>query len=628
LSATPGSIEDWASIDAMLASNASRFEGRPALLGEHGLQLSHRERHTQVTLTAQSMLAAGVRGADRIAIALPPGPDAAVAFLAAASCATAAPLNPGYSEREFDAQLRALPASLMMLCGDHAAAARSAAQALRIPVIEPRRQPPVDAAASGSADPAPRAAPGRAPDDVALVLHTSGTTSRPKKVPLSHANLCASARNIAATLELQPHDISLNTMPLFHIHGLACLLATLATGGSCVCPGAFDASRFPGWLQQWQPTWFSTVPTVLQALVDLAGEHALACRSLRFIRSSSAPLPPSLLAAVEQAFAVPVIEAYGMTEAAHQMASNPLPPQARRPGSVGMAGAPGIATGTRVAILDPAGTPLGCGIAGEVAVSGDNVMRGYEGTSSADAFCRGWFRTGDQGYLDQDGYLYITGRLKELINRGGEKIAPREIDEALLAHPAVRQAVAFAVPHASLGEDIAAAVVPQVGQQGESCSEVALRAFLFERLSAFKVPSRIILVDRLPVGPSGKILRIGMAERLADGLRVTYDAPASQGEQQVAAAIGEQLGLARVGRDDNFFALGGDSLRAAQVLMRLEHTLGIELPQALLFRLPTPALLGQRLDELLAARELDRLTAELAALPSQQQATLLDDLQQ
>jgi oxalate---CoA ligase len=613
----------------MLARNAARFGTLPAIMGEGGLQLSHRELHAQVTLIAQGLGAAGIRRGDRVGIALPPGPDAVVAFLAAASCATAAPLNPAYSAGEFDSQLRGLPARLMMLLRDDDSAARTTAQALGITVLElvPLRHRRGSGDWSGGAEPAERAqlaasaANPSAPDDVALVLHTSGTTSRPKKVPLSHVNLCASARNIAAALQLQPDDISLHTMPLFHIHGLACLLAALAAGGSCVCPGAFDAHRFPGWLDRWRPTWFSTVPTVLQALVDLAGRRAMSCPSLRFIRSSSAPLPPALLAAVETAFGVPVIESYGMTEAAHQMASNPLPPRARKPGSVG------IPVGTQLAILEQDGTAAGTGLTGEVAVMGDNVMRGYEDAPDARAFCGGWFRTGDQGYVDQDGYVFITGRLKELINRGGEKIAPREIDEALLAHPAVRQAVAFAVPHPSLGEDIAAAVVTQDVADAQPCSEAALRAFLFDRLSAHKVPSRIILVDSLPVGPSGKIQRIGLADRLAACLHVAYDAPASGCEQRVAATIGELLGLARVGRHDNFFALGGDSLRAAQVMMRLEHTLAVELPAALLFRLPTPALMGQQLEQLLAAREIDLLAAALANLPAHQRATLIDDAQ-
>jgi acyl carrier protein len=355
-----------------------------------------------------------------------------------------------------------------------------------------------------------------------------------------------------------------------------------------------------------------------QAILDSARGLSIPPSSLRFIRSSSAALPPSVMAGLETVFGVPVIESYGMTEAAHQMTSNPLPPRARKPGSVG------LAAGPRVAILDENGAPLESGCIGEVAIMGANVTRGYDNNpeANASAYCAGWFRTGDQGRLDEEGYLFITGRLKELINRGGEKIAPREIDEELLAHPAVRQAVAFSVSHPSLGEDIAAAVVLQ---PGASCGEAELRAFLLDRLPPFKVPSRIVSVDDIPKGPTGKIQRIGMAARLDQALSIAYEPPVSDMEKRVAATIGEVLSRERIGREDNFFALGGDSLRATQVLARLKQMLGLELPVPLLFRLPTPALLGARLDELVASRELDQLVAALAALPPEEQTRLLDE---
>jgi acyl-CoA synthetase (AMP-forming)/AMP-acid ligase II/acyl carrier protein len=419
-------------------------------------------------------------------------------------------------------------------------------------------------------------------------------------------------------MQLRADDISLSAMPLFHIHGLACLLAAIGAGGSCVCLRSFRADQFPRWLETWKPTWFSAVPTLLQALLDFARDLSIPSSSLRFIRSSSAPLPSPLMAGLEKVFGVPVIESYGMTEAAHQMASNPLPPRTRKAGSVG------LPAGPQIAILDEAGAALANGYIGEVAVMGPNVTPGYEDNPQANAssYCAGWFRTGDQGYFDQEGYLFIVGRLKELINRGGEKIAPREIDEALLAHPAIQQAVAFAVPHASLGEDIAAAVVLQADAL---CSEAGLREFLLDRLPAFKVPSRIILVDHLPKGPTGKIQRIAMADRLAPSLSLAYEAPVSDMERHVAETIGEVLGRELVGRQDNFFALGGDSLRATQVHIRLNQSLAVELPVSLLFRLPTPALLAARLEELIAAREIDLLAAALAVLPLQEQATLLDD---
>ena len=613
-------LKDWMSIATMLECNAARFGSRPAILGESGVRLSHQEMHAHVRATAQALNTLGIVRGDRLAIVLPPGPDLAVAFLAVAAGATAAPLNPAYFEKEFEFHLRDLSARALIVPQGSDSPARVAAAGLGVPVVElnPLEEGGGIFGLSGATPSVETALDFAGPDDVALVLHTSGTTSRPKKVPLSHANLCASARNIAATLQLQADDISLSVMPLFHIHGLACVLAALGAGGSCVCIRSFDANQFPGWLKTWEPTWFSAVPTMLQALLDFAGDFPFPASSLRFIRSSSAPLPPTMMAGLEKAFGVPVIESYGMTEAAHQMASNPLPPRARKSGSVG------IPAGPKVAILDEAGARLESSHIGEVAIMGPNVTRGYENNpqANASAYCTGWFRTGDQGYFDKEGYLFITGRLKELINRGGEKIAPREIDEALLAHSSVRQTVAFAVPHPSLGEDIASAVVLQAGA---SCTEAELRAFMLDRLPAFKVPSRIVLVDDLPKGPTGKIQRVGMAKRLAHSLSFAYEPPVSDMEKRVAETIGEVLGRERVGREDNFFALGGDSLRATQVLIRLNQMLALELPVPLLFRLPTPALLGARLDELVASREMDLLAAALAALPLQEQARLLDE---
>lgn len=618
MSLTTKFSEDWTSITAMLVCNAARFASRPAIFGEGGVQLSHRELLAQVAATVQALKDLGIGRGDRVAIAFPPGPDLAVAFLAAAAGATAAPLNPVGFEAEFDFQLRDLSARALILPQSSDSPARAAAEQLGVAVVE---LIPLDEGCGilGFSDvtPSAEAILGFAePDDVALMLYTSGTTSRPKKVPLSHANLCVSARNVAAAVQLQADDISLTAMPLFHVHGLMCVLAALGAGGSCACIRSFQPDQFPRWLETWKPTWLSAAPTLLQALLDFARELSVPASSLRFIRSSSARLPPPVMAGLEKLFGVPVIESYGMTEAAHQIASNPLPPRARKPGSVG------FPAGPQVAILDELGAPRESGYVGEVAVMGPSVTRGYENNpaANASAYSAGWFRTGDHGYFDEEGYLFITGRLKELINRGGEKIAPREIDEALLAHPAVRQTVSFAVPHPSLGEDIAAAVALQANA---SCSEAELRAFLLDRLPAFKVPSRVVLVDDVPKGPTGKIQRIGMADRLAQILSVAYEVPVSDMEKRVAETIGEVLGRERVGREDNFFALGGDSLRATQVLSRLKQSLELELPLSLLFRLPTPALLGARLDELAASREIDLLAAALAALPLQEQTKLL-----
>lgn len=429
--------------------------------------------------------------------------------------AAAAPLNPSLRRTELTAQLSALRARALLLAPATRSPAGEAAAALGIPVIEIEVHPsePAGRFRIASAGPPARApgAPGPAgPEDEALLLPTSGTTSRPKLVPLSQRNLWTSARGVARTLRLCEADRCLVVMPLFHVHGLVgALLATLAAGGSAFCAPGFDALRFFGWLGAARPTWYTAVPALHQAVLARAGRNRDAARAarLRFVRSCSSALPRPVLHALEAAFDAPVIEAYGMTEAAHQISSNPLPPGRRVPGSVG------VATGPQVALVDDEGKLLPGGASGEIAVRGDSVMRGYDGDPHDDggAFVRGWLRTGDQGSLDADGYLRITGRLKEMINRAGEKIAPREVDEVLLEHPDVRAAIAFALPHPRLEEEVAAAVVLNPAARADAR---ALRRFAATRLADHKVPRRIVFLEQLPLGASGKPLRVGLAKHL------------------------------------------------------------------------------------------------------------------
>jgi acyl-CoA synthetase (AMP-forming)/AMP-acid ligase II len=320
----------------------------------------------------------------------------------------------------------------------------------------------------------------------------------------------ASANNIRATLRLDGNDRCLNIMPLFHIHGLmAAVLASLAGGGSVYCTPGFNALKFFGWMEEARPTWYTAVPTMHQAILSRAERHreVIARHPLRFVRSSSASLPVPVFEALESAFGCPVIEAYAMTENAHQMTSNQLPPGRRKPGFVG------CAAGPDVAIMAPDGRLLAHGLEGEVVTRGANVTPGYEANPKANAegFAHGWFHTGDQGLMDEDGYLRITGRLKEIINRGGEKVAPLEVDEALMAHPAVNQAVTFAMPHKLLGEEVAAAVVLRAGA---SAGEREIADFLATRLAAFKVPRRILILEEIPKGATGKLQRIGLAQKL------------------------------------------------------------------------------------------------------------------
>lgn len=347
-------------------------------------------------------------------------------------------------------------------------------------------------------------------DDIALVLHTSGTTSRPKIVPLSQTNVTASAYHIGHTLALREEDVCLNIMPLFHIHGLiAATLSTIAAGASVVCTPGFNALKFFSWMEEARPTWYTAVPTMHQAILARADRNVEIIKNgrLRLIRSSSSSLPPQVMEALEATFKVPVVEAYGMTEASHQMASNPLPPKSRFAGSVG------LAAGPDVAIMDDAGTLLPAGSLGEVVIRGRNVTKGYESNpeANAKAFSNGWFRTGDQGVIDADGYLRLTGRLKELINRGGEKISPLEVDTVIMDHPAVAQVVTFAMPHDMLGEEIAAAVVLR---EGAACDERELRTFVGSRVADFKVPRKILFLTEIPKGATGKLQRIGLAEKL------------------------------------------------------------------------------------------------------------------
>jgi len=474
--------------------------------------LTHQGLRTLAARTVADLNAMGIGRNDRVAMVLPNGPEMAAAFIAIATGATTAPLNPAYRADEFDFYLSDLNAKALVIQQGMESPARAVAAARRIPIIEliPANGPAGDFTLAAPLSGTP-AHPGEAqPDDIALVLHTSGTTSRPKIVPLRQVNITASAAHIGHFLELNPDDCCMNIMPLFHIHGLiAAVLSSLAAGASVSCTPGFNAFKFFAHYDEIRPSWYTAVPTMHQALLGLTARNAdlIARGRLRLIRSSSASLPPQVMTALEEAFHVPVIESYGMTEAAHQMTANPLPPRPHYAGSVG------IAAGPDLAIMDDAGQLLPTGSLGEIVIRGRNVTAGYENnpTANASAFTNGWFRTGDQGTLDEAGYLRLTGRLKEIINRGGEKISPLEVDEILMDHPAVAQVVTFAMPHAKLGEEVAAAIVLR---EGHTLEEHALRDFCALRLAPFKVPRKIVFLLEIPKGATGKLQRIGLAEKL------------------------------------------------------------------------------------------------------------------
>jgi acyl-CoA synthetase (AMP-forming)/AMP-acid ligase II len=496
-----------ATLNALLTSGAPaapaiRAPGRPAL--------SYAGLRDLAAATMARLNSIGIGRNDRVAIVLPNGPEMAAAFIAIGAGATTAPLNPAYRADEFNFYLTDLKAKALVVQKGVATEARDVAAKLGVAVLE---LVPGDLAGSFTLEggaPAQAAQPGAAEaGDIALVLHTSGTTARPKIVPLSQANICASARHIGATLSLSPADACLNIMPLFHIHGLiAAVLSSLGAGGAVICTPGFDALRFFRLLDEERPSWYTAVPTMHQTILTRADRNAeiIERAKLRFIRSSSASLPGPVMEQLEAVFGCPLVESYGMTEASHQMASNPLAGP-RKPGSVGQAAGP------EVAIMDDDGKILQQGEIGEVVIRGPNVTAGYEANpdANAKAFTNGWFRTGDQGAFDAEGYLTLTGRLKELINRGGEKVSPLEVDGVLSAHPAVAQALTFAMPHAKLGEEVAAAVVLR---EGAACTERELRDFAAQQLADFKVPRKVVFLPEIPKGATGKLMRIGLAEKL------------------------------------------------------------------------------------------------------------------
>jgi acyl-CoA synthetase (AMP-forming)/AMP-acid ligase II/thioesterase domain-containing protein/acyl carrier protein len=568
-------LMDAETVGSLIAALANDEPDRPVLLDAEGFATSRADAARAVASWAARIDLLGVGGDARVAVALPNGTSMATAFLGIAANVVCAPLNPRYTDAEAEFYLTDLGAALLVVDGDTAPGVRAAAEHGGVPILDLAVEP------ISAVEPS-TVLSGRRPGDIALILHTSGTTSRPKQVPLTHANLLASARSIQSTLGLEPADRCANVMPLFHIHGLvACLLASLNAGASVVCTAGFDPQNFLRVLDGLGCSWYSAVPTIHQAVLSAAaaspGEASKT--RLRFIRSSSSSLPPSVMHRLEEQFGVPVIEAYGMTEAAHQMASNQLPPGGRRAGSVG------IAAGPEISVVDADGNQLRPGAVGELVIRGDNVMSGYISPPEAndDAFFGDWFRTGDQGTMDADGIVTLTGRLKELINRAGEKIAPREIDEALLADADISEALAFAIPHPTLGEDVGAVVVPADKDHFDASAVLdRLRA----RLSDHKIPRRLVVVEALPLGATGKPARIGLAEKLGLGTTSAGSPDAVPDSDPLVAAVGavlgSVLGLPAVGPHDDFVAIGGDSLSALTAAIAIEDAFGVSIPAGML----------------------------------------------
>lgn len=510
------------SIDATITNLLAVGEAdRTAIADQHGVGLSYGELRALIRKTHELLAGQGIQRTDAVAFALKNDPQTAALFLALATYCKVAPLNPAYKAGEIEFALRDVDARALITRGESPeadeAASRCGVDMIRIRSAETAGRYELDLESVAARSGVERGEPG--PDDIALLLHTSGTTARPKLVALTQRNLVLSTRGVLEVLRLTPEDRCLLLMPLFHVHGLvAGLLASIAAGATVCCPPGFQAVSFFSWLDSSQATWYTAVPTMHQAILARAPRNAevLARHRLRLIRSASSMLYPAVLEGLESVFGVPVLNAYGMTEAAHQIASTRLP----NGGAEGRASrtSVGYSTGPEIAVLNSGNEFAACGERGEVVLRGEQIIGSYLSPASANecGFLNGWFRTGDEGYLDPDGAVTLTGRLKEIINCGGEKISPLEVEEALLLEPAVAQAVAFAEPHPMLGEVVGAAVV--LREDAPPMGEHALLEGIGKRLARHKLPRSIQFVEEIPRGATGKIQRIGMAERLQTGL--------------------------------------------------------------------------------------------------------------
>jgi len=478
-----------------------------ALTSENNPPLLYKDLKSFVNKIASQLAGNGISNKDRAAIVLPNGPFMASSFLTLSSYMSAAPLNPSYKTNEYEFYLKDLNPKIVIVEPNSSNEVVGVAKNLNIPVCEMKikKDDP-----SGLFNLFDIESEYQLPEenDEALVLHTSGTTSRPKIVPLTNKNIYSSTENISKSLNLSEADHCLNIMPLFHIHGLIAILAASIRSGASICASnGFNALKFLELAKSEKITWYSGVPTMHQAILLRAEKNLELAKNLnlRLIRSSSASLPPAVFEKLNSVFGCSVIEAYGMTEATHQMTSNPLPPKKQKPGFVG------IPAGPEVCIMDEKDKILDQGETGEVCIKGDNVTLGYDNNPEANknSFTNGWFRTGDQGYFDQNGYLKISGRLKEIINKGGEKISPLEVDNVLMDHPLIEQAVCFGYEDKMLGEDIAAAIIVK---EGKNCSETDVKTYAQEKLAKFKIPKKIFFVNEIPKGATGKLQRNVLAK--------------------------------------------------------------------------------------------------------------------
>jgi acyl-CoA synthetase (AMP-forming)/AMP-acid ligase II/acyl carrier protein len=589
----------FSSLPDLVSDHGRNAPDRCAILAPGRLPMTYGALWKQANDVVRALRSSGVGRTDRVAVVLPNGPEAAVAMVTVAAGAVCVPLNSDFTYDEYQRYFGELHLAALLTRADLDSASRHVAHTLGIAIIDVSTRPNEGAGAFRIAGQTSR----RVVDDEfassaddAFILLTSGSTSRPKTVPLTHTSVCLSAHNVDTNLALGSRDRLLSVLPLFHGHGLISgVVAALAAGSSVVCTPGFDATAFLGWLTEFRPTWYTAVPAIHRAVLSAAYPHKQAAQrsSLRLVRSASTSLAPEVLGGLEALFGVPVIDTYGMTEAATQIAANPL--QRRKAGSVGQPAGP------EIVILDSEGRRLPPGKRGEIALRGPTITVGYDNdaAATASAFRDGWFRTGDLGYLDAEGYLFIVGRIKEIIHKGGQKVAPAEVEAALLSHPDVLEAAVFPVPHGRLGADVGAAVVLH---RDAKASAERLRDFTRERLAGFKVPGLIRIVPEIPKGPGGKIKRNELAAEFskmppaAEERGGKMALPHSELEHRLAGIWAEILDIDQIGIDQDVFAFGVDSLAMMQMIMRMEEYFGVDFSFEDIFDAPTVAALALRVE--------------------------------
>jgi len=524
----------------------------------------------------------------RIAFATPRGSAGLLGFLSAVEVGTCCPLDAKLTGRELTDALVALEPDVLLVA-EPDPAALAAARAAGIPCVGFRLHTsqsdctvstwPSQKACEGRAMRAPLLLRGE--EAPAILMRTSGTTADPKLVGLSHANVIAATVAMASVFQLVPDDICLTPMPLHHVHGLiAGALSALAAGSSIHCCESFSPHAFDAALREFSPTWLTAAPALHLAMCDYYETKGArpGIATLRRIRSSSAPLALSSVRTLEDLFNAPLLETYGLTETASTICSNLLPPGQRKLGSVG------VPINAELLILDDAERKAPPGVDGEILLRGAGVIREYLGTQPDGAFWEGWLRTGDIGHVDDDGYLYVVGRKKEVIKRGGHSVFPLEIDNALSTHPSVAEAITFSIPHDTLGEDVMAAVV---GKPDASIDPGSLREHLSASLSSYKIPTRVLIVDSIPRNAIGKALRWEMPQRLASQLAPESRSASTPMEQVLLAIWRKVLRRDDIGVTDNLFQFGADPLRAEMTSGLIDKATSVRMSTKLLYSKPT-----------------------------------------